>query len=344
MLGRDDVGLVGEVGDACVVPCARPEVSNASGLEMLTEERFCAVVEVVALALLPRAGIACCAEVEVGAVSFDAGGSLVDPVLLSPWSDFCDEVAAPVNLEGPLPSLEEVFACRLVVLAGAVAPGSLMEVGRVGFGGGGIAFLSSLVSGLDDTSLSDVSSLIVPTVSFSSSVDVLRENVGSKLRLFDCFDVVPPSTDSFSDPEPLPSPICCNFFKCSVGTSNMDIGRAFAPGAAAGRRAAGRRLGEAIVLETNVSSRDVEDSNRGEVVGASAPEGEKAEEVLLINHYRARQRSEFCTSRMLAVLQQSPTKRRPLLSPAPPSSHYKTTHVLAARPESSLRRARILLR
>lgn len=51
--------FVGEGGDCRLWGRFVSEVSNVGGLPITTEERFCAVVDVVALALLPRVGIDC---------------------------------------------------------------------------------------------------------------------------------------------------------------------------------------------------------------------------------------------------------------------------------------------
>ena len=107
-----------------------------------------------------------------------------------------------------------------------------------------MAFLSSLASAREFTSLSDVSSLIVPTLSLSLSGDCLREKVGSKLRRFACFeDELAVGKRLSMSPTSSPSPTFCSFFKWCEGTSNMDIGRAFE----VGWRDDGRRLPEAMV-------------------------------------------------------------------------------------------------
>jgi hypothetical protein len=89
-------------------------------------------------------------------------------------------------------------------------------------------FLSSRDSASEAASLSDVSSRIEAALSFSSTEAFLDdENCGSRLRRLDCFEVWPLSGVERPLRAPLPpSPICCNLLIWSVGTSNIDSGRA----------------------------------------------------------------------------------------------------------------------
>lgn len=103
--------------------------------------------------------------------------------------------------------------------------------------------VSSLSRALELTSLSDVSSRIMDSF---SSLDVFLEveNVGNRLRRFACFEVEPPPLEEVSGLPPPPSS-CCNDLRCSVGASNMEIGRALPE--LAGLRTEGSRLGDAIL-------------------------------------------------------------------------------------------------
>lgn len=138
-------------------------------------------------------------------------------------------------------SLEVVLTCVVAALA-AAPPGGRNELVLEGFGGGGMLRVSSLSRALELTSLSDVSSRIMDSF---SSLDVFREveNVGNRLRRFACFEVEPPPLEEVSGLPPPSS--CCNDLRCSVGASNMEIGRALPE--PAGLRTEGSRLGEAIL-------------------------------------------------------------------------------------------------
>lgn len=204
------------------------------------------MVDAVALVLLPRVGIACCAGGAAGPPVRGDCGSFVEPVRLIALSAFAappdDGVGARLlRALVPVLSFEGTRVCMLLVLAGT-EPGSRIDVGLAGFGGGGMAFLSSIAPARVLTSLSDVSSLIVPTLSLSLSGDCLREKVGSRLRRFACFADAPEGGTSMS-PMSSPSPRFCSFFMWCDGTSNMDIGLALL----AGGRDDGRRLPEAMI-------------------------------------------------------------------------------------------------
>lgn len=238
----------------------RAMLSIDGGLGLLTDVRLSATLVAVVLVLFVRVCVSLGLTLAVRARPRGAGpcGSRVEDMRFSPTSvaaafgatDAADG-AVPVSFASASalasPPLDVSRACDLTEGALPSPPAPYVEVGLVSLDGGGMARLSVSSIALRGSSVTELATLCVMSVSSSSRIvslsspDAFRVDCGSRLLLFACFDVAP---------FPLGSPR----FRLSIGPSIMETGRLL-PSTPGLPRVEGRRLGDAIVRTVQRSSR-----------------------------------------------------------------------------------------